>query len=193
MSLYYPIAQPTIAANILVRRERRLPVPGRVLVNAGQRVEPSEVIAETTLTAAPLSVDIATDLGVSPAAVSKRLRVNTGAQVERGQVLAQRSGIGTRVSRSPVAGIFTGYDPATGFGLITRPAEPVSVQAHLKGIVTDLIPHYGAVIETPATLVRWPGVNRSCRCSSMLSSACACSRVNPGRSRAARSKARRSS
>ena len=32
MSLYYPIPQPTIANDILVRRERRLPVPGEVVV-----------------------------------------------------------------------------------------------------------------------------------------------------------------
>src|SRR5438876_808235 len=37
LSQYYPIPQPTIATNILVRRERRLPVPGEVLVKAGQR------------------------------------------------------------------------------------------------------------------------------------------------------------
>lgn len=154
MSLYYPIPQPTIVSNILVRRERRLPVPGRVLVSAGQRVEPSEVVAETTLTAEPVSIDIASDLAVSPSSVAKRLLVNIGAQVEKGQVLAQRGGIGTRISRSPVAGTFTSYDPATGFGLITMPTEPVSLQAHLKGIVTDVIPHYGAIIETPAILVR---------------------------------------
>jgi hypothetical protein len=39
-------------------------------------------------------------------------------------------------------------------GIINTLAEPVSVQAHIKGIVTDLIPYYGAVIETPATVVR---------------------------------------
>src|SRR5947209_6403430 len=132
MSLYYPIPQPTIASNILVRRERRLPVPGQATVRAGQRVEPSEIVAETTLTAAPVRVDIATDLGVHPASVPKRLLANTGAQVERGQVLAQKGGIGTRVSRSPVAGTFTSYDPATGIGLITMPAEPVTLQAHIK-------------------------------------------------------------
>ncbi|HYP20216.1 MAG TPA: hypothetical protein VEY08_09080 [Chloroflexia bacterium] len=154
MSLYYPIPQPTIAANILVRRERRLPVPGQVQVRAGQRVEPSDVIAQSTLASEPVKVYVADDLDVSPASAAKRLSVSTGQQVEQGSVLAQRGGAGSRASRSPVAGIFTGYDPATGVGLITTPAEPVSVHAHLKGIVTDLIPYYGAIIETPATLIR---------------------------------------
>jgi hypothetical protein len=131
-----------------------LPVPGQVLVRAGQRVEPSDVVAQTTLTAEPVRVDIAADLDLPPSAVPKRLLVTTGTQVERGQVLAQRGGIGTRVSRSPVSGTFTNYDPSSGIGHVTMPEEPVTLQAHLKGIVTDIIPHYGALVETPATLVR---------------------------------------
>ena len=129
-------------------------MPGQVLVRAGQRVEQSDVVAQTTLTSVPTHVDIAADLGVPPAAVPKRLLVTTGTQVERGQVLAQKGGMGTRTSRSPVTGTFTSLDPATGIGLITTPDEPVSLQAHLKGIVTDVIPYYGAIVETPATLVR---------------------------------------
>lgn len=154
MSLYYPIPQPTIATSILVRRERRLPVPGDVLVRTGQRVEPSEVIAQSTLASEPVRVDVAADLLMNPAAAGKRLIVNTGQQVEAGAPLAQRGGLGSRASRTPVTGTFTGYDPSTGVALITTPPEPVSVQAHLKGIVTDLIPHFGAIIETPATLIR---------------------------------------
>jgi hypothetical protein len=154
MSLYYPVSQPTIAANILVRRERRLPMPGEVMVRAGQRVEPSDVVAQTTLASEPVRVDLANDLDMSPAAAAKRLRVSPGQHVEQSGVLAQKGSAGSRESRSPVAGTFGGYDPATGVATINTPAEPVSVQAHLKGIVTDLIPYYGAVIETPATLIR---------------------------------------
>ncbi|MGA7731306.1 MAG: hypothetical protein WCD37_08540 [Chloroflexia bacterium] len=153
-SPYYPIPQPTIATNILLRRERRLPVPGEVLVRAGARVEPGDVVAQSTLASEPVSVDIATDLDLSPQATARRLLVSAGTQVERGGLLAQRAGTGSRTSRAPVAGTFTSYDPATGVGLITTPAEPVSVRAHLKGIVTDLIPYYGAIVETPANLVR---------------------------------------
>ena len=151
---YYPIPQPTIANNILLRRERRLRVPGEVLVRAGQRVEPSDIIAQSTITPDPVQVNIAAELGLSPAATSKRLRATVGHPVEQGSVLAQRGGIGSRVARAPMAGIFSGFDPATGIGLITAPSERASVQAYLKGIVTDLIPYYGAIIETPAILIR---------------------------------------
>lgn len=154
MSLYYPIPQPTIANNILVRRERRLPVPGEVLVRAGQRVEPSDVVARGAIAAEPVRVDIAADLDMTPAAATRRIMVGPGQQVERGSVLAQKAGFGSRASRSPVTGTFSGYDPATGTGQVVTEAEPLTLQAHLKGIVTDLIPYYGAVVETPAILIR---------------------------------------
>ena len=149
MSIYYPIPQPTIAANILLRRERRLPVPGEVMVRAGARVEPGDVVATSMLKAEPVVVNIAADLDLSPQATARRLLVSPGAQVERGGMLAQRSGRGSRVSRSPIAGTFQGYDSATGTGQIVPPSEPVSVRAHLKGIVTDVIPYYGATDRDP--------------------------------------------
>ncbi|MDQ3927925.1 MAG: hypothetical protein M3328_02130, partial [Chloroflexota bacterium] len=114
MSQYYPIPQPTIATNILVRRERRLPVPGEVVVRAGQRVEPSDVIAQSTLSSEPVQVGIAAELDMSPAAAAKRLRVSNGQTVEKGAVLAQKGGLGSRVSRSPITGTFTGYDATSG-------------------------------------------------------------------------------
>lgn len=154
MSLYYPIPQPTIADNILVRRERRLPVPGEILVRAGQRVEAADPIAQSTITPDPIQINIADELGISPSAAAKRLRVTGGQPIEQGAVLAQKGGMGSRVARSPVTGTFTGYDPSTGNALIALPTEPVSIHAHLRGIVTDLIPHYGAIIETPATIIR---------------------------------------
>lgn len=154
MSQYYPIPQPTIANNILVRRERRLPVPGEVLVKAGQRVEPTDIIAQSTIASEPVRVDIAAGLEMSPAAAARRLLASSGAEVTQGDLLAQRSGMGSRAVRSPVTGVFAGYDPDAGVALINTPAEVVTVHAHLKGIVTDLLPYYGAIIETPATLVR---------------------------------------
>lgn len=123
-------------------------------MRAGQRVEASDVIAQSNLSSEPVQVGIAAELDLSPAAAAKRLRVSNGQTVEKGSVLAQKGGLGSRVSKSPITGIFTGYDANTGVGLISLPSEVVSVQAHLKGIVTELIPYYGAVIETPATLIR---------------------------------------
>jgi peptidoglycan/LPS O-acetylase OafA/YrhL len=38
--MYYPTPEPPIASGVLVRRERRLPVAGDVLVRVGSRVEP---------------------------------------------------------------------------------------------------------------------------------------------------------
>ena len=124
MSLYYPIPQPTIANNILVRRERRLPLPGEVVVRAGQRVEPADVVAQSTLTSEPQRVDIAGDLDMSPTATSRRLLVSVGAHIEQGGTIGTAGGGG--LAGFAVAGGGHFYQIRCGHGAWARSACPPS-------------------------------------------------------------------
>ena len=49
----------------MIRRERTMPVPGKVLVRAGQEVGPTDVIVESNLRPEHILLDVARGLGVS--------------------------------------------------------------------------------------------------------------------------------
>jgi hypothetical protein len=57
MSLYVPTGTPPLIASAMARIERRLPNPGDVLVRAGQRVEPEEVVARAYVPGTPQVVN----------------------------------------------------------------------------------------------------------------------------------------
>jgi hypothetical protein len=156
MSLYYPTGQPTIAPNIMVRKTRRLPVAGDVLVRIGARVAADDVVARANIPGSPQTVEVARALGVKAKAALKLLAVPVGGMVTEGQPLAQRrQGLSKRLTvTSPVTGTLTAYDVNTGLATVTPSSTPYELTAMLDGVVTEHIPYRGVVIDTPAALVR---------------------------------------
>jgi hypothetical protein len=156
VSVYYPTRQPTIAPNIMVRKQRRLPVAGDILVRIGSRVEPDDVVARASIPGTPLTVDVAGPLGVKPKAAQRLLARPTGSTFEAGEVLAsRRQGLTKRLTvKSPVAGTLTGYDATTGLATVTPASTNFELQAYIDGVVTEHLPYRGVVIDTPAAVVR---------------------------------------
>jgi hypothetical protein len=153
MSLYVPTGTPPLITSAMARIERRLPQPGEVLVRAGQRVEPEEVIARAYLPGTPQIVNLARALMIAPAMVERAMRREVGNKVAQDEVLARSSRIGGRVCLAPVSGVIVAVDSETGY--VTIAPDPVSyeLQATVRGIVMDVIPYEGVRIETPAAQV----------------------------------------
>jgi hypothetical protein len=156
VSLYYPTRQPTIAPNIMVRKQRRLPVAGDILVRIGSRVEPDDIVARAGIPGTPLTVDVAGPLGVKPKAGQRLLARPVGSTFAAGEALAsRRQGLTKRLSvKSPVGGTLTGYDAATGQATVTPDSTNFELQAYIDGVVTEHLPYRGVVIDTPAAVVR---------------------------------------
>src|SRR5215217_4497233 len=68
-------------------RERLLPVPGKVNVHVNQRVNPTDVVAETTFAREHVLLDIARTFGISPAAADKLIRVQEGEKLTAGALV----------------------------------------------------------------------------------------------------------
>lgn len=148
MALYTPSGTAPIVAGALARIERRLPVKGEVLVRAGQRVEPEDVVARAFVLGTPQIVNVARALGIVPAQVERVMRREVGNKVTQGEALA-RSGL-MRACPAPVSGIITAVDKETGYITITPDPAKFELQAMVRGIVMDIIPYIGVQIETPA-------------------------------------------
>jgi hypothetical protein len=141
-----------ILAGTSIRRERLLPVNGRVLVRRGQAVSPTDVVAEAVLTPQHLLLDIARGLGVSARQADQLLQCKAGDEVGEGDILAGRLGMGRRVVRAPHAGVV--MVAGDGQVLLQLDTQPYELRAGYSGVVVDLIDERGVIIETAGGLVQ---------------------------------------
>ena len=135
-----------------IRRERILPVSGKVLVRRGQKVGANDVIAEAKVNPEHLLLNIARGLGLNEDESDKYLQCKAGMQVAQGDVLAGPVGFTKRVVRTPKNGrvIVAGG----GQVLLEMDTAPLEVKAGLPGIVSSLIEEHGAVIEAAGALIQ---------------------------------------
>jgi hypothetical protein len=132
-----------------IRRERLLPVPGRVVVRKGQRVSPKDVVAEANLAPEHIVLDLVRGLNVSPEQADALIARRAGEEVGEGDVIAERS-IWMGISRRNVRAPHSGKIVVAGEGqvLLEVDSKPGELLAGLSGVVVELISERGVVIET---------------------------------------------
>lgn len=153
MSLYVPSGASPLITGALARIERRLPHPGEVVVRVGQRVEPGTPVAHAFIPAAPRLINLARLLMMPPSRVKRSLLHDIGAPIAQGAPLARTSRFGGRKCLSPVSGVLTGVDEATGYITITPDPVRYELLANVPGVVMEIMPYEGVRIETPAAQV----------------------------------------
>ncbi|MGH2582103.1 MAG: hypothetical protein ACRDFQ_04320 [Anaerolineales bacterium] len=130
---------------ITLRRPRLLPVDGTVLVNMGDRVSPKDIVARGNLFTKHIMLDAGHALRLSPAEASQLIQRNVGEYVESGSIIAGRRGIGARQLRAPMSGKIAAI--RGGQILLRAGEESLQVEARIPGIITDMEPEQGVVIE----------------------------------------------
>ena len=147
----------TVTRSITVRKTRRLPLPGTVLVEVGAQVGAKDVVARADLPGRVHIVNLATQLGVMPDELAPKLRVAAGAPVTKGQVVAEQASFfglfKTRVP-APTAGTLESVSEVTGQAVFREPPVPVEVRAYVDGTVVEVLPGEGVIVETTAALVQ---------------------------------------
>ena len=78
MTLYVPSGTAPLVNGALARIERRLPQPGEVLVRAGQRVEPEDVVARAYLPGTPQILNVARALQIEAPSRATLTRAQAG-------------------------------------------------------------------------------------------------------------------
>src|SRR5438876_5941655 len=142
---------------MLIRRTRRLPLKGEVLVREGEAVTPETVVARTLLPGEIRTVKAAEILGLEPQELQPALLVRQGDAVAAGQVIAQtRSFFGLFRSecKASAGGTVELISPATGHVGIREAPTPVEVNAYIRGEVAEVQPGEGVVVETRGALVQ---------------------------------------
>ena len=147
----------TVTRSTVVRKTRRLPLAGEVLVEIGAKVAAADVVARTELPGKVSLVNLATALGVLPDEVAPKLVIAIGGVVARGKPIAQSSsffGLFHNRVPSPVDGVLESVSAVTGMAVVREPPSPVEVTAYVDGTVVEVLAGEGVVIETRGALVQ---------------------------------------
>lgn len=136
-----------------IRRARLLPTKGRVVVQVGQIVGASDVVAEARLQNQHTLVDVQRALSLASAAETRKLiDRKLGERIQEGDVIAETGKIFRRVVRAPVNGVIVMI--SNGQVLIEADHPPLRIKAGLEGEVIEVIPEQGVLVETNGALLQ---------------------------------------
>jgi hypothetical protein len=147
----------TVSERTVIRKRRLLPIPGTVLVKAGDKVNSETVVARTELPGKVHALNVANLLGAAPDEINDYLIKKTGEAVRRDEVVAENKPIikwfKTEV-RSPIDGTIDSVSTVTGQVLLREPPRSLELLGYLDGRVIDVHPRQGVTIETSCTLIQ---------------------------------------
>jgi hypothetical protein len=136
-----------------IRRARLLPENGRVLVRAGQKVNATDIVAESPQQCRHVLVDVRSSLRLRrKESLEGYMERRVGDRLQEGDVIAEAGSLFKRIVRSPVDGEIVAI--TGGRVLIEVPEDPYSLMAGITGEVSEIIPERGVIIEADGALVQ---------------------------------------
>ena len=144
---------------VIVRKRRILPLAGEVLVKEKVMVTPETVVARTYIPGNPTVVNVADKFGLEPGVddITYYMVKKSGDAVKKGEVLAKSSslfGLFKKEVPSPIDGLIENISNMTGMVVLREPPIPVELRAYIPGVVTQVMPKEGCVVETPAAFLQ---------------------------------------
>ena len=140
-----------------VRKERRLPIKGKVNKIIGDQLTPDEIVATTDLPGNVQIIKVASQLNIGPVDIFDILKVKTGDKVLKGDLIAQTQGLfGMFKSElfAPINGTIESISDVTGQLIMRESPIPVEIDAYMSGAVTEVIDNEGVVIKTHAAFIQ---------------------------------------
>lgn len=146
-----------VTTNIKLRKERRLPLKGDVVVNIGDKLSGDDIVARTELPGDVETVNLAGQLGVMPEELKTYMKKNEGDPIEKGETIAETSGFlglfKTEI-KSPIKGSIETISNITGQLILRAPPSPVEIDAYMDGEVVEIMEKEGVVMESTVTFVQ---------------------------------------
>ena len=147
----------TVTEQATIRRRRLLSLPGIVLVTAGETVRANQPVARAELPGKVYPLNLANQLGVAPDEIHEYLIKKAGDSVHKDEVLAENKPLikwfKTEVL-SPITGIVESLSTVTGQVLLREPPRVLELLGYVDGLIVEVIPLQGVVVETDCSLVQ---------------------------------------
>lgn len=147
-----------MSGDIVVRRTRRLPIKGEVLVKEGTAVKPSDVVARALLPGPLQTIKLAEKLGIEAKDVPGVFKQKVGDKLQKGEIIAETKGFFGLFGKQTIVSDFTGtvetISEVTGSILVREAPIPVEVDAYIQGSIAEVLAEEGAIVETRCALVQ---------------------------------------
>jgi len=146
-----------VTPHAIVRKVRRLPLAGTVLVRSGDRVTADQIVARTELPGKVYPQNVTGQLSILPDEVPGAMRKQAGQPVKKDELLAEtRSLFGLFRSelRSPIDGVVESISRVTGQVILRESPIPVEIDAYVAGVVVEELAGEGVVVETEGAYVQ---------------------------------------
>lgn len=146
-----------VSPSTIIRKTRRLPLKGDVVVGPGEEVAPDTVVARTNIPGILRTVRAAERLGIDADEVPAAAIVQPGEPVTAGQLLAASRaffGLFKSECHSPVDGEVEIINPVTGHISVREKPNPIEVTAYVRGRIAEVMEEEGVVVETRGALIQ---------------------------------------
>ncbi len=141
----------------IIRKERKLPIKGKVLVSENQNLKAEDIVAKTELPGNVTILNIAGLLGIAPNEIRKYLVKREGEAVKKGEEIAINKvlfGIIKTPILSPIDGYVESISEITGQVILREPPIPIQVNAYVDGRVVRIIESEGVEVETCGAFIQ---------------------------------------
>jgi len=140
-----------------IKKERILPLKGKVHVNQGDSVDADSIVASTKIPGNVQMVNVANELNIDPDQVSDCMLCAIDENVKKSQIIARSKGLfgffKTEV-KSPLDGIIGNISDVTGQVIISEMPYPIEVDAYIPGKINDVIEKEGVIISSHGMFIQ---------------------------------------
>jgi hypothetical protein len=146
-----------VLAYTVIEKQRRLPLPGEVIVNEGDKVSAEQIVAKTSLPGSVQTVNVAGLLGILPEEIEEAMLKKAGDDVQKDEIIAQSKGffgLFKSTVKSPITGKVESISKITGQVILREPPIPVQVIAYIDGLVNRVFPNEGVQVRTEGSFIQ---------------------------------------
>lgn len=134
-----------------------MPLPGTVLVKAGDCVQSNQPVARAELPGKVYALNLANQLGIAPDEIKDYLIKKDGDSIQKDEILAENKPLFKWLKteiRSPITGMVESASTVTGQVLLREPPRVLELLGYVDGTVVEVHPHQGVTIECACSMVQ---------------------------------------
>jgi hypothetical protein len=146
-----------VSKGVSLKKIRRLPLPGIITVQKGQKVIAETIVARTELPGQVRSLNVASLLGIQPEDIYDNMQKKEGEKIKKDEIIASSKGLfGLFKSqcKSPIDGTVESISKITGQVMLREANIPVEINAYIDGQIDEILTNEGVVVQTYGTFIQ---------------------------------------